>query len=149
MAKRQTVEGSWERAEKLYELGDPAFVDELRQITDAERLGKFALKWHKDKDPAARHLLLEYLKRPLNAYRHEALVKRLFKHAEKAGDDEVLAYFLVLFDRSVRRAPREVTRTRSRRLKTRDAARDLAARWRKEGYQGVTQYQAGKTFMVQ
>ncbi|MCI0462187.1 MAG: hypothetical protein L0Z62_34985 [Gemmataceae bacterium] len=149
MARRQTTEIPWERVEKLYELGDPAFVDELRQLTDAERLGKFALAWHKDKEPAARHLLLEYLRRPLNAYRHEALVKRLFKRAEKAGDDEVMAHFLVLLDRSVRRTPREVTRTRSRRLKTRDAARDLAARWRKEGYEGVTQYQTGKTFMVQ
>jgi hypothetical protein len=55
-------------------------------------------------------LLLAYLARPLNAFRHEPLVKRLFKLAEKAADDVVLARFLVALDRSVRRVRKQHTR---------------------------------------
>jgi hypothetical protein len=98
--------GSWQAAEELLDRGDPAFVDELRRITDADRLGAFAQRWYEDRRPQARRLLLEYLQRPLNALRHEPLVKRLFKLAEKAGDDEAMAHFLVAFDRSVRRVRR-------------------------------------------
>jgi hypothetical protein len=47
--------------------------------------------------------MFAYLARPLNAFRHEPLVKRLFKFAEKDGDDELMAHFLVAFDRCIRR----------------------------------------------
>jgi hypothetical protein len=96
-------EGSWTLAEHLLATGDSAFVDELRSIHDPDRLGKFAARWLADKRPEARRLLLEYLDLPLNAYRHEPLVKRLFKAAEAAGDDVVMARMLLAFDRSVRR----------------------------------------------
>lgn len=109
MAKqpKNPSEGSWLVAEELLERGDPAFVDELRKITDADRLGTFAAKWYADRRAASRKLMLEYLDRPLNAYRHEPLVKRLFKLAEQAADDEVMGRFLILFDRSVRRVRRK------------------------------------------
>lgn len=90
-------------AEELLERGDAAFVNELRGISDAEKLGAFAARWYADKRPQARALMHEYLAKPLNAFRHEALVKRLFKLAEAAGDDEVLGSFLVAFDRCVSR----------------------------------------------
>ena len=93
----------WLVVEEMFERGDTAFVDELRAQDDADRLGKFAARWYNDRRREARRLLLDYLDRPLNAYRHEALVKRLYKLAEKAGDDEVVGRFLVAFDRSVRR----------------------------------------------
>ena len=96
MAKQPPSEGSWSLAEELLERGDPEFVDELRRITDADRLGDFAARWYQDQRPASRRLLLEYLKRPLNALRHEALVKRLFKLAEKAEDDEVIRALVAL-----------------------------------------------------
>jgi hypothetical protein len=92
--------------EELLERGDPTFVDELRKLTDADRLGTFAPKWYADQRSASRRLLLEYLNRPLNVPRHEPLVKRVFKLAEQAADVEVMARFLVLFDRSVRRKRR-------------------------------------------
>jgi hypothetical protein len=95
--------GSWLLAEELLERGDPSFVDELRRIRDADRLGTFAAKWYGDRRAASRRLLLEYLNHPWNAPRHEAIVKRLFKLAEQAADDEVMARFLVALDRSVRR----------------------------------------------
>src|SRR5690242_17549784 len=99
MAKRSedAVPGSWPLALELLERGDPAFVDEIRRIADAERLGDCAAGWYADKRPPSRRLLLAYLRQPLNAYGHEPLVKRLFKLAEAAGDDEVMGHFLVLF----------------------------------------------------
>jgi hypothetical protein len=140
--------GSWDYAQELLERGDPAFVDELRRITDGERLGKFAATWFKDKRESSRALLLEYLRRPLNAFRHEALVKRLFKLAEKAGDDEVLAHFLVLFDRSVRRVPRTLKRRLFQTVRSAREARDLAAEWSREGVEGVHHYGWGKQYQV-
>jgi hypothetical protein len=95
--------GSWLLLEEYRERGDPAFVNELRKIADADRLAALAPKWYADGRASSRRLLLDYLNQPLNAPRHEPLVKRLFKLAEQAGDDEVMARFLVLMDRSVRR----------------------------------------------
>src|SRR5262245_25552683 len=95
--------GDWLVLEELFARGDPGFVDALRGFDDAEALGAFAPRWIADRRPEARALLFDYLDRPLNAFRHEALVKRLFKRAEAAGDDALMAGFLVLFDRSVRR----------------------------------------------
>jgi hypothetical protein len=107
---KQADGGSWLMAEELLERGDPAFVDELRSIHEPDKLGAFAARWYADTRPQARRLLLAYLERPLNAYRHEALVKRLYKLAEAAADDEVVARFMVAFDNSVFR----VRKTRHR-----------------------------------
>src|SRR5262249_25440093 len=101
-----TSGGDWLVLHELLERGDPEFVDRLRTIADADALGAFAERWYANSSPNARRLLLAYLERPLNAYRHEALVKRLFKRAEAAGDDAVMARFIVAFDRSIRRGHR-------------------------------------------
>src|SRR5882757_2682642 len=95
----------------LLESGDPAFVDTLRAVHDADALADFAARWLDDRRPDSRRLLFEYLDRPLNAFRHEGLIKRLFTRAEAEGDAPVMARFLVLFDRSIRR----VRRTRLKR----------------------------------
>ena len=79
--------GDWLVLEEKLERGDPSFVDDLRSFHDAEVLAGFATRWFADKRPASRRLLLEYLDRPLNAFRHEGLVKRPFKTAEAAGDE--------------------------------------------------------------
>src|SRR3954466_5649159 len=102
--RRQPDGGSWLLIEELLERGDPNFVNELRRIHDADRLGTLAARWYGDGRPVARRLLLESLAQPLNASRQEPLVKRLFKLAEQAADDEVMGQFLVAFDRTVRRA---------------------------------------------
>jgi hypothetical protein len=119
---------SWLLLEELLERGDPAFVDELRKVHDAERLGGFASRWFADSRPWARRLLFDYLDLPLNAFRHEALVKRLFKLAEKAEDDVLLAHFLVAFDRSVRR----VKSDRRRWLHGVFARREEAEAWMRQ-----------------
>jgi hypothetical protein len=132
-----SASGDWLLIEELLERGDPAFVEALRAIHDADALARFAERWSNDRRPASRRLLLEYLDRPLNAFRHEALVKRLFKRAEAAGDDELLARFLVAFDRSIRRVRRKRRRWESRETSGRDAAQALAAAWRDQGFDYV------------
>jgi hypothetical protein len=90
------------KAERLFACGDPAFVDVLNDVTDADWLRTLAPQWFADWSASSRQFLLTYLDGPLNAF-HEPLVLGLLALAEEAGDDELMAAFLVLFDRSVRR----------------------------------------------
>ncbi|HKB41683.1 MAG TPA: hypothetical protein VKD72_34985, partial [Gemmataceae bacterium] len=146
--KQTADEVVWSSVQELFDQGDPAFVDQLRRVTDAEKLGKFGGAWLKDRRPASRRLMLEYLGRPLNAFRHEALVKRLFKKAEQAGDDEVMAHFLVLFDRSVRRVRKNRRFTEYRTVKTEAEAKALLKQWTAQGYEGVNYYRSGRQWYV-
>ena len=108
MAKQDTPRsGSWLVAEEFFEQGNDAFVSELRLVCDPDRLGNFASRWINDPRPFARQSLRDYLSLPFNAFRHESLLKRLYKLAEKAGDDELMMHFLVGFDRTVRRVRRK------------------------------------------
>ncbi len=100
----------WSRAMELFRAGDATFVDAVRAIHEAKALAVFAETWYTDPRIEARRLLHRYLSLPLNAPRHEPLVKRVFKLAEAAGDDDTMARYLVAFDRTVRR--RRVTRRR-------------------------------------
>jgi hypothetical protein len=122
--------------EVLFERGDAAFVDELRRVHDADFLGGFAARWFADRRPEVRRMLRDYLNRPLNAYRHEVLVKRLFKMAEAAADDEIIGCFLVLFDRSLRRVKRQKHHYRSRTVEDRATAQALRNQWESEGAEG-------------
>lgn len=92
----------WPRLLQWFTEGDPRFVPLVRRVADAERLGGFAARWVSDQRPAARAFLKEYLFAGLNCIRHEALVKRLFKLAQTLGDDEVMGWLMVAFDRSIR-----------------------------------------------
>ncbi|MEO2089868.1 MAG: hypothetical protein ABGY75_10280 [Gemmataceae bacterium] len=94
---------AWAAARGQFAAGEVRFVDTLREIADPDGLGEFAREWYADPRPDARGLLHVYLSRPLNALRHEPLVKRLFKLAEAARDDETMAHFLVALDRTVRK----------------------------------------------
>ena len=85
--------------EDLLSQDKPAFLDELDVLTDAKRLRSLARSWDFENSPG-RGLLLRYLRRPLNPF-HEPLVVRLFLRASRAGDDEVMGAFFVLFDRSL------------------------------------------------
>jgi hypothetical protein len=139
---------SWAEAEELFARGDATFVDRLRQIHDADRLGDFAARWFADRRPEARQLLRDYLSRPLNAYRHEALVKRLFKLAEQASDDELMAHFLVLFDRSLRRVRRKKNRWVSRIVDDQATAQALLNQWAGEGFEQTWLHQWQNRFYV-
>jgi hypothetical protein len=94
---------NWERTLRMFQAGAPEFVEALRQRVNAPQLATFAETWYTDTRVEAKRLLFAYLEQPFNSPRHEPLVKRLFKFAESAGDDAVLARFLVGFDRTIRR----------------------------------------------
>lgn len=125
--------GDWLVAQELFERGDPAFVDAVRRVDDADALGAFAARWVDDRRPEARAMLLDYLDRPLNSYRHEALVKRAFKRVEERRDDGLMAAFLVAFDRSIRRARRKRSRFEQREVATEEEARAVLALWSASG----------------
>jgi hypothetical protein len=93
----------WAIAREEFAAGKAKFVDSLRDIADPDELGQFAREWYLDPRRDARLLLFRYLSYPLNALRHEPLVKRLFKLADIAGDAETMAHFMVALDRVVRR----------------------------------------------
>ncbi len=138
MAQKQ--DGRWLVIEELLERGDPAFVDELRRIVDADALGAFAERWIKDRRSSSRRLLFAYLDGPMNAFRHNALVKRLFKLAEAAGDDALMARFLIFFDRSVRRQLAKRSRRETRTVATLAEAETIQTAWRRAGNDNVGIY---------
>jgi hypothetical protein len=88
--------------EEYFASQDERFLTALCQFEDWKPLGAFAPRWIADHRPWARAQLFEYLSRPLNHRGHQSLVKRLFKTAEEKQDDELMAAFLVAFDRFVR-----------------------------------------------
>jgi hypothetical protein len=122
---------------ELLDRGDPSFVDAIRDCRDADALAAFAEVWFADTRPDSRRLLLEYLDQPLNAYRHEGLIKRLFKKAEAAGDDEMMARFLVMFDRSVRRVRKIRPKYKHAIFTTKAEADATAVLWKTLGYRNV------------
>src|SRR5262245_18130465 len=127
--------GSWSLVEELFAREDAGFVDELRRVHHPERLGTFAGRWIGDTRPFARAALLDYLSRPLNCFRHEPLVKRLFKLAEHARDDELMGVFMVALDGSIRNS--RTTRSRSK-YETFGSLREAEANlrvWESEGFE--------------
>lgn len=82
---------------------DPRLTDELLACTDVEKLGRLAESLYRDERPAIRRALLDYLLAGCDRRGHKAFVKRLFKQAEAANDDEMMAHFVCAFDRLGRR----------------------------------------------
>ena len=141
MAK-QRGSGDWLVLEEKLERGDPSFVDDLRSFYDAEFLAGFAARWYADKRAASRRLLLEYLDRPLNAFRHEPLVKRLFKQAEGAGDDEVMRDSW--FSSIARYAARSSASCMwNGAVKTEAKVQKLITQWRSIGFDRVNSFASG------
>ena len=132
----------------LLEAGDPAFVDALRAVRDADALADFAGPWFDDRRPASRQLLLDYLDCPLNAFRHEGLIKRLFKRAEAEGEDRLMARFLVLFDRSIRRVRRTRLKHMLEVVATEGEVDEMAALWNSLGYRSVSTWTTSSGYYV-
>jgi len=96
--------------DEFFDGGDERFLDELLRYDGEKRLAFWAERLHGDPRPFARRALLAYIDDGCDRDHHRALVKRLFKRCEAAGDDEALAHFLVAFDRLLRREVQEVQR---------------------------------------
>jgi hypothetical protein len=90
-------------AEEYFAAENVLFLETLRRVNQPRSLAGFADRWKKDPRPWARRQILEYLAQPLNCPGHQPIVKRLFKHAEENHDHELMAAFLIAFDRHVRR----------------------------------------------
>src|SRR5688500_18462337 len=89
--------------EEYLSRADDRFLPALRDFHDPKKLVSIVERWKRDHRPWARKQILDYLDQPMNVLGHEVVVKRLFKHAEERGDDELMAAFAVAFDRLVRR----------------------------------------------
>jgi hypothetical protein len=100
--------------EELLDAGDPRFWDELLKAREAppkhaepgkplprSTLTSFADKWMKHPSDFARRMLLRYVDDGCDRLGHRPLVRRLFALAEERHDRELLAHFLVSFDRLV------------------------------------------------
>ena len=89
--------------EEYLSRADDRFLAALRNFHDPKKLVAIVERWKRDHRPWARKQIVDYLDQPMNALGHEVVVKRLFKHVEERGDDELMAAFAVAFDRLVRR----------------------------------------------
>jgi hypothetical protein len=85
---------------------DDQFIDRVRKHTGLKFLAALADRWKKDPRPWARRQIIKYLALPLDRAGQHPVVKRLFKQAEGSSDHELMAAFLVAFDRLVRRQRR-------------------------------------------
>jgi hypothetical protein len=92
---------------EFYEAGDARFLEEVLAARQDGALGALAERWFRDERPFAREALVAYVLDGCDRPRHRVLVKRLFKLAEKAGDDELMGCFLVAFDGLEKRHLRE------------------------------------------
>jgi hypothetical protein len=95
--------GSSLMVDELFRAGDPRVLDEVLSSTNDKKLGALAQPWFTDTRPEMRTALLRYVEDGCDRIGHRLLVKRLFKLAESKGDDELMARFMVAFDRLVRR----------------------------------------------
>lgn len=93
-------------AEEYFANENDLFLETLRPVNQVKTLAGFADRWKRDPRPWARKQIFAYLTQPLSCPGHQPIVKRLFKHAEENKDHELMAAFLVAFDRQVRRAIR-------------------------------------------
>jgi len=101
-------------AEEYFANEGDLFLETLRRVSQPKSLAALADRWKKDPRPWARNQILAYLAQPLNCPGHQPIIKRFFKHAEENKDHELMAAFLVAFDRHVRRQIRTKQRWDSR-----------------------------------
>jgi hypothetical protein len=94
--------GSTLLIDEYFEAGDDRFLAELLASRSDKKLVSLAQRWYWDPRPFGRRMLLAYVDDGCDRANHRPLVKRLFKQAEAAGDDEAMGHFMVAFDRLVR-----------------------------------------------
>jgi hypothetical protein len=99
------AEGSILLLEEYFAAGDPRFRSELLTVNAPKKLGPFAEKWIGDPRAWSRQMLRDFLlDRSFERPQFKPLVKRMYKLAEAAKDDRIMAWFLVAGDCSIRRA---------------------------------------------
>lgn len=138
IASLATKQPSMLLAEELFETGDARFLATLknvsvlrgtvsvkapygnrmievpkpfeRKLQKPHMMSGFAEKWLNDPRPWARAQLIEYIDSGgIDRPGHRSLVKRLFKGAEAAQDDELIGHFVAAFDRLCKLVPKRQT----------------------------------------
>jgi hypothetical protein len=94
------------QVDEAFATQDDQFVERVRLVASPKYLAGLADRWKRDARPWAREQIFRYLALPMDRPGHHPLVKRLFKQAEANRDDELMAEFVVAFDRLVRRERR-------------------------------------------
>lgn len=89
--------------DECFAAGDDRFLDEFVRFHSWNLLLAYIERWVADEREWAREQIIAYLQTDLNHPGHEVVVKRLFKHFEAAADHEMMGWFMVAFDRLVRR----------------------------------------------
>ncbi|MDQ3337532.1 MAG: hypothetical protein M4D80_20405 [Myxococcota bacterium] len=97
-AKAEEPVGSTLLADEYFAAADNRFVPELLRVRAGGNLAARTEPWYTDPRPWARQQLLAYILDGCDQPEHKGLVKRLYKKAEAAGDDTVIARFMVAFD---------------------------------------------------
>ena len=93
MAKANTRATSNLLLDEHFDAGDDRFLDEVLPCTQGKKLKSLVEKWYRDTRPFARRTLLQYVDDGCDRPHHRALVKGLFKLAEKSRDDELVGRF--------------------------------------------------------
>ncbi len=93
-------------AEQYLADADDRFLPHLRTLRVHKLLVPIVEAWKRDHRPWARRQVLTYLNGRPPGVGHEPVLKRLFKQAEGARDDVLVAHCMVAFDRMVRRQRR-------------------------------------------
>lgn len=93
--------GSTVLIDEYWDRGDERFLAEVLASRSDKKLLSLAERWYWDPRPFARRALLAYVDDGCDRPQHRPLVKRLFKLAEAARDDELMGHFMVAFDRLV------------------------------------------------
>lgn len=96
--------------DEFFASSNDRFFDELLQSRADRKLHGFAPKWFGDSRPWAREMLLRYVDDGCDRPGHRGLVKSLFKLAERAGDDLLMAHFLAAFDRLIAHEVRKLSK---------------------------------------
>lgn len=89
---------------ELYDSADGRFLEEISKVPEnAKAFVGVIERWKKDTRPWARRLRIEYVKQNWPRESPRLIYKRLFKQAWHDADHELMAAFLVQFDRMIRR----------------------------------------------
>lgn len=91
--------------EQLLAAASPLLLEEILRFGPGSgpKLGSLGARWYADGRPAVREALLAYVDDGCARAGHKLLVKCLLAHAEREDDAELMAHFLVAFDRIEKR----------------------------------------------
>lgn len=91
--------------DELLAQGSPRLLEEVLRVGvgAGPKLGSLGVRWYADRRPAVRAALLSYVDQACGRAGHKLLVKCLLALAEREDDHELMAHFMLAFDRLEKR----------------------------------------------